>query len=54
MRSLAHAAVVRREYDFSDDLLKVELRQALEFYLTGAGVASLSLSLSRGRAPQPL
>lgn len=52
MRSLAHAAVVRREYDFSDDLLKVELLQALEFYLTGAGVASLSLS--RGRAPQPL
>ncbi len=31
--SPAQAAVVRREYDFSDNLLKVELRQALEFYL---------------------
>jgi len=29
----AQAAVVRREYDFSDNLLKVELLQALEFYL---------------------
>ena len=30
---LAQAAVVRREYGFSDDLLKVEVRQALEFHL---------------------
>ena len=29
----AQAAVVRREYGFSDDLLKVEVRKALEFYL---------------------
>jgi predicted DNA-binding transcriptional regulator YafY len=29
----AQAAVVRREYGFSDDLLKIELRQALEFCL---------------------
>lgn len=31
--SAAQAAVVRREYGFSDALLKVEVRQALEFYL---------------------
>ena len=31
--SAAQAAVVRREYGFSDDLLKVEVRQALEFYM---------------------
>lgn len=31
--SAAQAAVVRREYGFSDDLLKVEVRKALEFYL---------------------
>lgn len=31
--SPAQAAVVRREYGFSDDLLKVEVRQALEFYM---------------------
>jgi hypothetical protein len=31
--SPAQAAVVRREYGFTDDYLKVEVRQALEFYL---------------------
>lgn len=31
--SAPQAAVVRREYGFSDELLKVEVRQALEFYL---------------------
>ncbi len=31
--SAAQAAVVRREYGFNDDLLKVEVRKALEFYL---------------------
>ena len=31
--STALAAVVRREYGFRDELLKVEVRQALEFYL---------------------
>lgn len=31
--SPAQAAVVRREYGFSDDLLKVKVRQALEFYM---------------------
>ncbi|RIJ27789.1 WYL domain-containing protein [Henriciella algicola] len=31
--SSAQAAVVRREYGFSDDLLKVEVRKALEFYI---------------------
>ncbi len=31
--SAAQAAVVRREYGFSDELLKIEVRQALEFYL---------------------
>ena len=31
--SASQAAVVRREYGFSDALLKVEVRQALEFYL---------------------
>lgn len=31
--SSAQAAVVRREYGFSEDLLKVEVRQALEFYI---------------------
>lgn len=29
----AQAAVVRREFGFSDEFLKVEVRQALEFYL---------------------
>ena len=30
--SPAQAAVVRREYGFNADLLKVEMRRALEFY----------------------
>ncbi|MFC2950585.1 WYL domain-containing protein [Marinicaulis aureus] len=30
--SAAQAAVVRREFGFSDDMLKIEVRQALEFY----------------------
>jgi hypothetical protein len=31
--SSAQAAVVRREYGFSDDLLKVEVRKAMEFHV---------------------
>ncbi len=31
--SPAQAAVVRREYGFSDDFLKIEVRQALEFFM---------------------
>lgn len=31
--SAAQAAVVRREYGFSEELLRIEVRQALEFYM---------------------
>ena len=53
--SAAQAAVVRREYGFSDEFLKVEVRKALEFYLNHRwGLCGAGARLERVRTEHML